>query len=300
MPKKNIYIYLHCACIGNWKEVLGKIKKNINSSGLYEKANEIRCSVIGDVSEFLSFMDHGEKYKVIFHSNESQYLKSNWHKQTEHLNLFKAFSSKSKLTLKEIDNYDNPDWWTPETEKNMPVGRPIHNEQIIIDQIHKDAQEEDAYVCYIHTKGVKRYVEEGEKYKFMRDWLDLLLYFNIQKHVNMIECLDEFDVAGIGLITWVSPEQRMKDNGIIRKTLPSKGDRPIFDGNFWWSKSRYLRTLDPTLSVGYVGPELWVTQIPESKLISLWNSEKDHYSESYDSSEYIGKKLQRHTYKGEK
>ena len=52
MPKKNIYIYLHCACIGNWKEVLGKIKKNINSSGLYEKATEIRCSSLQRKSVF--------------------------------------------------------------------------------------------------------------------------------------------------------------------------------------------------------------------------------------------------------
>lgn len=300
---RNIYIYLHCACIGNWKEVLGKIQQNIKSSGLYDKVKEIRCSVIGNQEEFWSFIGDQKKYKIIFNSNEKQYLQYNWHPQTESLNIAKAFGRKKILSWKDIFN-SNDDLWEADTAKNTPVDRPIHNEQIIIDRLHQDAQEEDFYALYIHTKGVKRYIEgrdpeigppDLEKYQCIRDWVDLLLYFNVQKHSEMMDELNEFDVSGIGLITWVSPEE-IRKSGHKKKSLPSPGDQAIFDGNFWWSKSEHIRKLNPVLNIGYIGPELWITQLPESQLISLWNSEKDHYSETYDSSEYKGKKLQRITY----
>ena len=291
---RNIYIYLHCACIGNWKEVLGKIKDNIRSSGLYDKVKEIRCSVIGDKEEFFSFIGDQKKYTVIFDSNEAQYLHQNWHPQTESLNIAKAFGRKKTLSWKDIFN-SNDDLWEADTAKNTPVDRPIHNEQIIIDRLHQDAQEEDFYALYMHTKGVKRYIEDPEKYQCIRDWVDLLLYFNVQKHKEMIDELTAFDAAGIGLITWVSPEE-VRKIGHKRKTLPSPGDQAIFDGNFWWSKSEHIKKLNPVLNIGYIGPELWITKIPESHLISLWNSEKDHYSETYESTEYKGKKLQRITY----
>ena len=291
---RNIYVYLHCACIGNWKEVLGKIKDNINSSGLYDKIKEIRCSVIGDQEEFLSFIGDQKKYKIIFNSNESQYLAFNWHPQTEHLDLAKSFGQKKTLSWKDIF-YANDDLWVEDTAKNTPTNRPIHNEQIIINHLHKDAQKEDFYVLYIHTKGVKRYIEDDHKYQCISDWVDSLLYFNIQKHGSMMDALNEFDISGIGLITWVPPEERGKGEE-KRKTLPSPGDQPIFDGNFWWSKSEHIRKLNPVLNIGYTGPELWITQLYESKLISLWNSEKDHYHENYDSTEYKGKKLKRITY----
>lgn len=41
-----IYIYLHICCINNWEEVFSKLLSDIKTSGLYEKIEKIRCTVL--------------------------------------------------------------------------------------------------------------------------------------------------------------------------------------------------------------------------------------------------------------
>ena len=50
MPK--IYVYIHVCCINNWQDVFRNMLHQIHESGLYDKINEIRTVVIGDIEEF--------------------------------------------------------------------------------------------------------------------------------------------------------------------------------------------------------------------------------------------------------
>ena len=58
---KKIYIYFHVCCINNWKSVVRNIYDQIKESGLYEKTEKIKCSVIGCREEFLDFVGGDEK-----------------------------------------------------------------------------------------------------------------------------------------------------------------------------------------------------------------------------------------------
>lgn len=61
--KKN-YIYIHVCCINNWKEVFINLILDIKKSGLYHKIHEIRCNVLTESNDNLSFFND-EKIKII-------------------------------------------------------------------------------------------------------------------------------------------------------------------------------------------------------------------------------------------
>jgi len=44
------YIYLHICALNNWKEIVTKLFDRIRSSGLYDKIDELRYSLLGDCS----------------------------------------------------------------------------------------------------------------------------------------------------------------------------------------------------------------------------------------------------------
>jgi hypothetical protein len=62
-PKKN-YIYIHVCCMNNWKEVFNDLIRDIKKSGLYNKIHEIRCNVLTESKDNLSFFND-EKIKII-------------------------------------------------------------------------------------------------------------------------------------------------------------------------------------------------------------------------------------------
>ena len=272
------YIYFHTACIGIWEEVVTKIYNSIKASGLYDEVKEIRCSVIGDKDEFLKVVNNDSKYKIIFNSNEKQFLSSNWATQRETLNLNELFKDTNSVSWKDILESGTNLW---KRKVVIPTDRPIHNEEIIITKLHEHSLQEDFQVLYIHSKGVKRSVTEPELYPMMSDWLDCLIYFYITEYKTLIKELDEFDVSGINL-----------------SRFPGKYKDLHYGGNFFWTNSKYIRKLKTKLCQMYRGPEIWITQRLDGNFISLWNDEVDHYTELYPPSEYKNKPLQRHIVKG--
>ena len=196
-----------------------------------------------------------------------QFLKTNWHPQTENLNLFKLFEKR---------NQSIEDLWV-ENKSNKCKNRPVHNEEKILMQLHSDSQKEDFYSLYIHTKGVKKSITNPEKNKYIRDWLDYLLYFNVYKYKLNLNELKYFDTCGVSL----------------RQSYPSKSW--FYAGNFWWTKSSHLRKIKGEIERDYLGPELWLLQNENTDMVSLWQSEINHNENRYLKNNYINKEI--HKYK---
>lgn len=92
------------------------------------------------------------------------------------------------------------------------------------------------YYWYVHTKGLRWFGTEREQP--VLDWIQLLLYWNVDKWKKAVTELDTgFDVYGC-----------------------NQTDVPInhYSGNFWWSTSSYLKTLPDTIGDGYNDPEFWI------------------------------------------
>ena len=134
-------------------------------------------------------------------------------------------------------------------------------EQVTLHHLHEAAMTEDFYVLYLHSKGVRH----NNQNPCIQDWVEVLSYFNIQKHESCIESLEEYDAVGINL---------------------TKEPCLHYSGNFWWSKSSHIRTLAKCTYACYNSPEFWITSIP-GKFLNMWTTEVNHYKERYPSSLYI-------------
>lgn len=134
-------------------------------------------------------------------------------------------------------------------------------EQVTLHHLHEDALTEEFNVLYLHSKGVRH----NDKNPCILDWVNLLSYFNIQKHEACLQGLVEYDAVGVNL-----------------ETTPCLH----YSGNFWWSKSSHIRTLPKCTYACYNSPEFWITSI-QGKFLNVWSSGVNHYKERYPSSLYI-------------
>lgn len=76
------------------------------------------------------------------------------------------------------------------------------------------------YVLYIHTKGVT-----NEKSLAIADWRACMLHYNVTLWRDCVQKLTQgFDTCGINIM---------------------KTPHPHYQGNFWWAKASYVRTLFP-------------------------------------------------------
>lgn len=130
--------------------------------------------------------------------------------------------------------------------------------------LYNDAQDEDFYVLYLHTKGVRH----NNTNPNVLDWVNYLLHYNITNYKMCLFKLMQHDVVGVNL--QLDPFVH-------------------FSGNFFWTKSSHLRNLN-TLNLykpHYNAPEFWICSIPGS-YCSLYNSGVNHYHEPYPPSNYNG------------
>jgi hypothetical protein len=129
-----------------------------------------------------------------------------------------------------------------------------------INLLYEHSQHEDFNVLYIHTKGI-RHINNP----CITDWVKYLTYFNIYQHDICMDELSNYDVVGVNL-----------------------HDEPClhFSGNFWWSKSQYIRTLGQCNYIHYNSPEFWITEQKKGNYLSLWMSNTDHYHSRYEEKKY--------------
>ena len=83
--------------------------------------------------------------------------------------------------------------------------------------IYLDSLKEDFNVLYIHSKGVKHYGTNIEK--CVKDWVDMMIYYNIINYKICLNFLNDYDAVGVNLKLINCPCH--------------------YSGNFWWSKSSY-------------------------------------------------------------
>ena len=140
-------------------------------------------------------------------------------------------------------------------------------EVVTLNKLLEDSKKEDFYVLYVHSKGVSK-----PENRNVRDWVNYMLYFNVYLYDLAIQNLKYNDCCGVNAL----------------------GNH--YSGNFWWSKSTYIRKLNklpPIEELNYTGPETWlftgrVTDNAGScKWVSLWNSGIRHYREPYPEQLYV-------------
>jgi len=110
---------------------------------------------------------------------------------------------------------------------------------------------EDFYCYYLHSKGVSR---KGPKtlLEAVRSWRHYMEYFLFDRYIDCIKEIDlGSDAVGVKLrITPYSGEygkkiQEVADNlqKTLKLTFKKNGRYEHFSGNFWWSHSKFIRTL---------------------------------------------------------
>ena len=133
-------------------------------------------------------------------------------------------------------------------------------EQATLHPLYEHAQQEEFYVLYLHTKGVRH----NNTNPCIIDWVNYLSYFNIEKHETCIQGLETHDTVGVNL----------QNDPCVH-----------YSGNFWWSKSSHIRTLQKCEYTCYNSPEFWVTSVP-GKFLNLASSNVNHYNQRYPPSLY--------------
>ena len=138
-------------------------------------------------------------------------------------------------------------------------------ENFTVDRLLEDSKKESFYVLYLHSKGVTK-----PKSLPVQDWVDYMLYFNVESYLECLEYIKENDTVGVNL---------------------TKHPVVHYSGNFWWSKSDHIKNLN-VANKTYNGPEFWITSKKNKKYLSMFNSRCHchHYRDRYLRDKYVNKK----------
>jgi hypothetical protein len=119
--------------------------------------------------------------------------------------------------LGEVENIDH-------IIQHSKIEKLYHNKDIrlyeipTINKLYEFSLTNDAYVLYIHSKGVTNKLYNGINGQYY--WRQLMNYYNIEKYNICINLLKKYNTCGINL------------------------NNANYSGNFWWATTDYLKTLD--------------------------------------------------------
>jgi len=94
---------------------------------------------------------------------------------------------------------------------------------------NEDINEPEAYILYIHTKGVRK----AGNSEVTESWRKMMEYFLIDKYKDCIEHLNYYDTLGNNIVN-------MGDVYVNK----NREHCMHYSGNFWWSKKSYINKLD--------------------------------------------------------
>ena len=136
-------------------------------------------------------------------------------------------------------------------------------ERATLSLIHNDSLVENFNVLYVHSKGVTKKCSLEKV--LIQQWVDMMLYFLMTRYQQCFEILDSADTCGVNLL-----------------------DKPKhhYSGNFWWATSQHIRTLSAIINEDYFAPEMWVGSNPHTKMISMYQSNINHYFTPCHASNY--------------
>ena len=131
-----------------------------------------------------------------------------------------------------------------------------------------DSDNSNANIFYFHTKGLSHANLTSDL--FVKDWVELLEYFCIDKWKNAVKALEFHDAYGVNYL------------------LKSSWHETHFSGNFWWARSNYIKTLDINkLNLhDRLSAEMWIVANNHHKAACPHSSHIDHYSTPYPKNLY--------------
>lgn len=151
-----------------------------------------------------------------------------------------------------------------------------HYERVCLHSLHDFAKQNHSNVLYIHAKGVsEQYKHEKLIRSNINRWRQMMEFFLIDNYKDCLRLLNENDALGCCLVN-------SKSNDL---NIGGEEHAYHFSGNFWWSKTEYIKTL-PRIREDIVGNlasncayhlcERWILQKwPNVKLVELY---KDPYN----------------------
>lgn len=167
---------------------------------------------------------------------------------------------------------------------NIPQGtNVIHNqnwneETETLLNLKKFAKEnQDYYILYLHTKGVSKGTLIANSWRLMME------YFVIDRWKECVEYLNDYDCVGsnlkiLGPTTWSDGTQTWEKAGTQH-----------FVGNFWWTKSSYVNTLNDEFLISdfRLDREFWIGT-GNGKMKSLYQPpEYEPYEHYYSEIDYV-------------
>ena len=144
------------------------------------------------------------------------------------------------------------------------VGRSEEYERPTLLHMRKKSEEDSIYTkyFYLHTKGIKHFGNDTEPQ--IIDWINLMLYWNIERWQLAIEKLRRYGTYGCN------------DTG------------QHYSGNFWWARSSHIKKLPNVIESYYHAPEDWV-QIVRNNKFTVYNSGfqgMGHYTNLFPREKY--------------
>lgn len=136
------------------------------------------------------------------------------------------------------------------------------------EQIYKDAQNSEHDIWYVHTKGVSNCRSDVPDWiqHNIRSWRGVMSYHIMERHRACKELLKEYDAVGPLYVV----------DGL-----------QYFAGNFWWTKSSYIRTLK-TPSGTRNEAETWIGTNVNGNFFCLCPFPKIHGIDLYDFNNRYG------------
>ncbi len=147
------------------------------------------------------------------------------------------------------------------------------------------AKQEKFYSWYIHTKGV--FSKTLKKINTVEKWRKMMEHFVIDKYTKCLEMikLDNCDACGTEAKYYGFPK-------IIENQLVYTNPTYHFSGNFWWSKSQYIKHL-PDIQEKWIEfnrsryvAEAFIGMAPKPRLYSFLNSYNNLYDNVVDEKIY--------------
>jgi hypothetical protein len=113
-------------------------------------------------------------------------------------------------------------------------------------RINADVYQGDYCYWYVHTKGIQHWGNPNESY--IMDWINFLLYWNIEKWKIAFKMLEKYDTYGCNAI-----------------------ERQHYSGNFWWTNGSHLKDLPIYIADYYTAPEDWIC-LKNDKMFNIYSS----------------------------
>jgi len=164
-----------------------------------------------------------------------------------------------------------------------------------LDLLWEHSKTDEFYVLYLHSKGVSDRHQNEKSRRNIKAWTDYMLHYNVGYHEYILDNLQEYDAIGTNQNGHSNIEYSRKYAGMSDYLTKNGWSDPDgvwpfhFSGNFWWSKSSYIRQIakcDPC----YPGAEIWVCNGDGGrvgKFLSMHNANAHFYERFYDKSEYV-------------